>query len=122
MKNSIYKFLITAFLVSLFAGCVKVDNVNLNSPTADAIVQNPAVAELNNLVTGSESGMRAGLAFYLDNTGVVGREMYRFSGSEPRYTGELLGGATSVLDSNAFYLTNPWGSSYAVIKNLNILE
>src|SRR5262249_46939814 len=71
--------------------------------------------------TGTESGMRPGTSTYLDAVSVIGREMYRFSGSEPRWVTEVLGGASSTLDSNGFYITNPWGFAYADIKNANLL-
>ncbi|HZE84254.1 MAG TPA: RagB/SusD family nutrient uptake outer membrane protein, partial [Puia sp.] len=94
---------------------------SINTPTAEAIVTNPTIAELNNLVTGTESGMRVSLGTYLDAVNTIGREMYRFSGSEPRWTKDILGAASSTLDSNSFYITNPWGSAYADIKNANLL-
>jgi starch-binding outer membrane protein, SusD/RagB family len=52
---------------------------------------------------------------------VIGREMYRFSGSEPRWTTDIPGGTNVTLDSNGFYITNPWAFAYAVIKNANLL-
>lgn len=104
-----------------FAGCMKVENFSINTPTAEAITQNPTIGELNNLVTGTESGTRVFLSTYLDVVGVIGREMYRFSGSEPRWTTEVLGGANAGLDSNGFYLANPWGANYADVKNANLL-
>src|ERR1700729_2085507 len=65
--------------------------------------------------------MRFALSVYLDAVGAIGREIYRFSGSEPRWTSEILGGGASTLDSNAFYITNTWGFAYADIKNANLL-
>jgi starch-binding outer membrane protein, SusD/RagB family len=103
------------------SGCLKVENYNLNTPTADVITVNPTIQELNNLVTGTESGMRLALGVYLDDVGVIGREMYRFSGSEPRWTTDIPGGTNVTLDSNGFYITNPWAFAYAVIKNANLL-
>jgi len=103
----------------VFFGCAKVETFDLNTPTAENITQNPTIQELNNLVTGTESGMRLALGNYLDDVGVIGREMYRFSGSEPRWTTDLPG--ASPLDSNGFYVTNPWGFWYADIKNANLL-
>jgi len=107
--------------ILLFTGCLKVEDLNLNTPTADVITKNPTVQELNNLVTGTESGMRLALSTYLDDVGTIGREMYRFSGSEPRWTTDILGGASSNLDTNGFYITNPWGFAYADVKNANLL-
>ncbi len=77
--------------------------------------------EIQNVVTGVESGMRDNISFYLDDCGVIGREFYRFSTSDPRFTSDLLGKGTAVLDNNTFYLTNPFAARYRAIKNLNIL-
>jgi hypothetical protein len=52
---------------------------------------------------------------------MIGREMYRFAGSEPRYTSDLLGKGTASPNNNTFYLTNSWNSRYRVVKNCNIL-
>ena len=65
--------------------------------------------------------MRNSLTTYLDAEGIIGREIYRFSSSEPRFTTDLLGGGTKVLDNNTFYLTNPWVSRYQVIRQCFIL-
>ncbi|HMH23658.1 MAG TPA: RagB/SusD family nutrient uptake outer membrane protein [Puia sp.] len=120
-KNILITWCTGIALMMGFGGCLKVENFSINTPTAEAITQNPTIGELNNLVTGTESGMRLFIGTYLDAVGAIGREMYRFSGSEPRWTTEILGGASSTLDSNAFYVVNPWGSNYADIKNANLL-
>jgi hypothetical protein len=65
--------------------------------------------------------MRDNLGTYYDDLGVIGREFYRFSASDPRFTSELLGKGNSVLDSNTFYITNPYGARYRTIRNANIL-
>lgn len=106
-------------LLVLLSSCKK--NIgNLNSPVVEDYT-NPSKAQLNNLVSGTESGMRNNLAMYLDVVGMIGREMYRFSGAEPRYTSDLLGAEDATLNNNTFYLNNPWGSRYRVIKNCNVL-
>ncbi len=53
--------------------------------------------------------------------GVIGREYYRFSASDPRFTSDLLGKGNAVLDDNTFYTTRPFQSRYRVVKNCNIL-
>jgi hypothetical protein len=120
-KNILKRCWSAISMIGVLSGCVKVENFSINTPTAEAIVQNPTIQELNNLVTGTESGMRVSLGTYLDDVGVIGREMYRFSGSEPRWTTDILGGAQSTLDSNGFYIANPWGSAYADVKNAYLL-
>lgn len=107
-------------LTSIFTACKK-DYGNLNGPTVEAYQKNATAAELNNLVSGTLSGMRNSIAFYLDDIGTIGRESYHFSNSEPRYVTDLLGANTSTLSGSNFYITNPWASRYRVVKNCNIL-
>jgi starch-binding outer membrane protein, SusD/RagB family len=104
----------------LFSSCAK-DYGNLNNPTVQQFLDNASQAELNNLVSGTESGMRNVVGLYLDDVGVIGREMYRFSASEPRYVTDLLGAGSATLGNNNFYITNPWAARYRVILNCNIL-
>ena len=105
----------------LFCSC-KVDPIlDPNNPGIGTISANPTVGEIQNLVTAIESGMRDNMNFYFDDAGVIGREFYRFSTSDPRFTSDLLGKGTAVLDNNTFYITNPFAARYRVIKNANIL-
>ncbi len=86
-------FINSLFFISagtLFISCQK-DYGNLNSPTVESFLSDASASDLNNLVTGSESGMRTNSALYLDDVGTIGREIYRFSASEPRYVTDLLG-------------------------------
>lgn len=92
-----------------------------NNPSAGDITDNASLGEIQNLVTGIESGMRDALNFYYDDAGVIGREYYRLSASDPRFTQDLLGKEASTLDNNTFYTTNPWAARYRVVKNTNIL-
>jgi hypothetical protein len=105
----------------LFISSCKKDYGNLNGPTVEAYQHNATQAELNNLVSGTESGMRTSMAFYLDDIGTIGREMYHFSNSEPRYVTDLLGANEATLNGSTFYITGPWGSRYQVVKNCNVL-
>jgi len=121
MKQTIHIF--SATLLSgmlLFASCKK-DYGNLNSPTVEQFLGDATQSELNNLVSGAQSGMRNNIALYLDDVGTLGREGYRFSNSEPRYVTDLLGANEGTLSSSNFYITNPWASRYRVVKNCNIL-
>ncbi len=99
--------------------CQKGEIPNLNTPVASAIIANGTKEQIDNLAVGMESGMRPTLNTYFDAIGLQGREIYRFSGSEPRYTTELMG--TSPLDNNTFYTTNPWASRYRVVRQANTL-
>ncbi|MDX5420863.1 MAG: RagB/SusD family nutrient uptake outer membrane protein [Hymenobacteraceae bacterium] len=92
-----------------------------NNPTIETVLENATVDDLNNVVVGTESGMRNVLGTYYDNVGVIGREHYRFSGADPRFVSDLLGAGSAILDNNTFYTTNPWAARYRVVKNTNIL-
>ena len=108
-------------LVLQFSSCKIEDTINPNNPSLEGALSNATVDDLNNLVVGTESSMRNGLGTYLDDVGVVGREIIRFSGSEPRFTSDLLGAGSAVLDNNSFYTTIPWAARYRSVKNANIL-
>lgn len=118
MKN---KTINTILFFSLAFGACKKDFGDLNNATVQAFTANATEGELNNLVSGTESGMRTNLALYLDDCGIIGRELYHFSPSEPRYVTDLLGASGATLSNSNFYITNPWASRYQVVKNCNVL-
>jgi len=120
--KSLYKiyFIFLLLFSAVFAGCEK-DYGNLNGPTEEDLLTDPTRAQLNNLVTGTQSAMRINVGLYLDDVSVIGREIYRFSTGDPRYTTDLLGAEGAELDPNGFYLTNPWATRYRVVKNGNLL-
>jgi hypothetical protein len=120
MKKIIINSLLLISVSTLFISCQK-DYGNLNSPTVESFLSNASESDLNNLVTGSESGMRTNMALYLDDVGSIGRENYRFSASEPRYVTDLLGADNATLSNSNFYITNTWASRYRVVKNCNTL-
>jgi starch-binding outer membrane protein, SusD/RagB family len=95
--------------------------IDPNNPSATVISQNGSLGDIQILVDGLESGMRNNLGQYTDGVGVIGREFFRFSTSDPRFTSDLLGKGSAVLDNNTFYTTNPFASRYRVVKNANIL-
>jgi hypothetical protein len=107
--------------LSMFFTACKKDYGDLNGETIQALTSNATQAQLNNLVSGTESGMRVSLNFYLDDVSIIGRETYRFSNSEPRYVVDLLGANGSTLNGSDFYITDPWSARYSVVKNCNIL-
>ena len=120
-KNIIGIIFIPAIAGMFFSSC-RIEPLNdPNNPGSGPISANPTLGEIQNLVTGIESGMRDNLNFYLDDVSVIGREIYRFSTSDPRFTSDLLGKGTAVLDNNTFYITNPFAARYRVVKNANIL-
>lgn len=115
LKYNIALLLLAAVTIS---SCKK-EYGNLNNPTIEDYLKNASKDQLNGLVIGTLSGMRNNEGTYLDVVGVLGREMYRFSGADPRFVTELMG--TSPLDNSGFYVTNPWASRYRAVKNANVL-
>src|SRR4051812_28962701 len=121
MKQLINRYTLWAlFALAMLASCKK-EYGNLNSPTVEEYLKNASKGQLNGLVIGSLSGMRISEGTYLDAVGVVGREIYRFSGADPRFVTELLGSGTLTLNNSSFYITNPWAARYRVVKNCNVL-
>lgn len=121
MKKLININLMMLILFGLGVSSCKKDYGNLNGPTVEEFLQNASKPQLDNLVSGTESAMRNNLGLYLDDNGVISREMYRFSGADPRFVTDLLGGGSSTLSNTGFYITNVWSSRYRVVKNCNVL-
>jgi len=107
-------------MIMFFTSCKK-DYGNLNNATVEDFLKDASKSKLNNLVSGTESGMRNVLNLYLDDVGAIGRECYHFSGSEPRYVTDLLGASNGTLSGSNFYIANPWAARYRVVKNCNVL-
>ncbi len=119
-----FRYFLPLLLVAtvMYNTSCKVDPIaDPNNPGSGVIVQNATLGEIQNLVDGTESGMRDNIGFYFDDVGVIGREIYRYSTSDPRFTSDLLGKGNATLDSNTFYITNPFAARYRVVKNTNIL-
>jgi len=121
MKIYIYKILFFTSVVATLASCEVQEFNDLNNAEVDAFEENLTRGDLQDLVGGIFYSSRVNIGTYLDDCGVVGREYWRFSGSDPRFTSDLLGGANSGLDNNTFYITNPWASRYRTIKNANLI-
>lgn len=121
-KMKRYKNIITIVLIlSSIMACEISDQMDPNSPSLGGVLENANSAQLNNLVFGTLSEMRTDLQIYFDNVGIIGREYYRFSGSDPRFVSDLLGQGGGALDDNAFYTTRNYFARYRAIKNANIL-
>lgn len=104
-----------------FTACEIDDLPNPNGASVNDLLRNATKSDLQTLVTGTESLMRNDLGFYYDVTAIIGREYWVFTGSDPRYTGELLGRENSQLDNAGFYGTRPFAARYRTVKNANIL-
>ena len=120
LKHNPVWVLLTVLALAVTA-CEIDDIPDPNNPTVESVLVNATVDDLNNIVVGTEAGMRTFLGTYYDNVGVIGREHYRFSSADPRFTSDLLGAGSATLDNNTFYTTNPWAGRYRVVKDANIL-
>ncbi len=122
--NNINRFIPIWILFCALMGwsSCKVDPIlDPNNPSVEGITQNASIGELQNLVVGIEATMRSDMNFYFDGVSVIGREYYRYSTSDPRFTSDLLGKGSATLDNNTFYTTNTFDARYRVVKNANIL-
>ena len=124
MKNLIttlpLKIIVGLFIIGIPA-CKIEPILDPNNPSLDGIQNNGTKSELQNLASGIESLMRNDIATYTDDVSIIGREYYRFSTSDPRFTSDLLGKGNAVIDNNTFYLTNTWATRYRVVRVTNTL-
>ncbi len=121
MKKYIYKFLFFASIMGALVSCQVEEFSDLNSPEVGAFAENMTRGDLQDLIGGILYSSRLRLGTYYDDCGVIGREFWRFSGSDPRFTTDLLGGGNSILDNNTFYITRPWAARYRTVKNANLI-
>jgi len=121
MKRIIHNKIIASILLAIILFSCKKEYESLNGPAVEDYVKNATPAQLNSLVTGSLSGMRNNENTYLDDVSVIGREIYRYSNADPRFTSDLLGYGNTTLNNTGFYITNPWSSRYRAVKNCNVL-
>ena len=115
------KYIFFVASIWMVQSCNIDDIPNPNGSSAEAILVNATQSQLQTLVTGSEDLLRDEIGFYYDVAAILGREYYFFTGSDPRYTGELLGREDSQLDNAGFYGTRPYFGRYKTIRNLNVL-
>ncbi len=116
LYNYLYVFLLLGLL-----SCSIDEIPNPNGPSIEGVLADAKKSDLQVLVTGAEHGARSEVGFYYDVASIIGREYYYFTGSDPRYTGEILGKGESQLDNAGFYGTRPYFGRYKNIKNLNVL-
>ncbi len=121
MKLFTYKIVCCTLLVLGLMSCEVEEFSDLNGPEVEAFQEKITRGDLPDLVGGILYSSRVNLGGYFDDIGVIGREYYRFSASDPRFTGDLLGGGTNILDNNTFYITNPWAARYRTVKNANLI-
>lgn len=110
--------------VLLFSGCDAFtidERPDPNGPSLEGVVGDLTRDKVANLAAGVESGMRTDINLYLTDVGVIGREYYRFSASDPRFSSELLGQGQARINNNSFYITRPWAERYRVVRTGNTL-
>jgi len=91
------------------------DIANSNSPSI--IGENPTRSEVAATATGILIATRGDVGLWALVGGILGREAYRFDGSDPRWTGELMQGP---LDPGGFGSFD-WGGEYAAIRTADDL-
>ena len=103
-------------LSALALSACNFDIANPNSP--DAIGPNPSRTRVAVAAVGLLAGVRGYYPGWILNTSIIGRDGYRFDGSEPRYTSEALTGA---LDAGGFIGGSQWVPLYRNIRSANEL-
>jgi hypothetical protein len=92
-------------------------STNPNSP--DPIGENPSRTQVGVAANGMLIAFRTDFADFPLDLGIIGREVLRFDGSDPRFTGELLLGPLDP-GSDAFG-GDHWGDQYAAIRGGNLM-
>lgn len=111
------------FTASVALTSCTIDNlVDPNNPSVDGAIENATLSDIQNLVYGCESGMRNRINNYYDGVNMIGREYWRFSKSDPRFTGDILGKNGALLDNNTFYTISPYFERLRTIRNAYILS
>lgn len=90
----------------------------MNGASTTSISDDLSRGELPQAMSGALSDMRVRLNTQIDVLNMFGREYYYFTGSDPRFEGDVV---TGNLDNNTFYTTHPWGSRYATVKDINLI-
>jgi starch-binding outer membrane protein, SusD/RagB family len=104
-------------LIALGGAACNFDIANPNSP--DIIGPNPTRSQVAASSIGLLIATRADVADWALDAGLLGREAYRFDGSDPRFTGELMQGPLDP-GSRAFG-GDHWAEEYAAIRSANNL-
>ena len=117
MKNIILKTILLCSVI-LFSNCELEDIPNPNAPTEESFSDGASQADVQLLAVGLEAVMRNDLEFHYNTVSLLAREYYDLSGTDPRYTGEILKGP---LDNNGFLTTRSYAAWYRVVKSANVL-
>ena len=107
------RFLLVAALVA--ATACEFDIQNPNSP--DPIGDNPSRNQVSAYVIGLLIGSETDAADFILDVGIIGREAYRFDGSDPRFTSELLTGSLDA--GGGAFGGDHWLEQYRTIRTAN---
>ena len=106
-------------LVALAAAAVGCSFDIQNPNTPDVIGENPSRSVVAATANGILIATRADVADWALDGGIFGREAYRFDGSDPRFTGEMMQGPLDP-GSRAFG-GDHWAEEYSAIRTANDL-
>ncbi|MEQ8476469.1 RagB/SusD family nutrient uptake outer membrane protein [Fulvivirga sp.] len=118
MKSK-YIYIITMSIAMIFSSCELDEKVDPNQPSLDGVLSGASKGQLNELVVGILARASTSMGNYYDVAGVIGRDIYRFDVSDPRWVGDLLG--TGNLDNSAFYTATNFAARYNSVKTANTL-
>jgi hypothetical protein len=99
------------------AGCSFDLSTNPNSP--DPIAANPSRSQVAVAANGLLIAFRTDFADFALDMGIIGREVLRFDGSDPRFTGELLLGPLD--PGGEAFGGDHWADEYAAIRGGNLM-
>lgn len=116
-KNKL-SIIVLLFAATFFVSCELDELENLNNPTLESFSDGASQADVQSLAVGLESVMRNDLEFHYQTVSYLAREYYDLTGTDPRYTGEILKGP---LDNNGFLTTRAYAASYRTVKAANVL-
>ena len=114
--------LLLAGMVLVLPACELEDIPNPNGPTLEALTDGATLEDLRLLAAGVESVQRNDMQFYYWTTSIIGREYWDLRGTDPRYTGELMGASGAQLDNNGFLTTRTFAAAYRAVRHTYILE
>jgi starch-binding outer membrane protein, SusD/RagB family len=121
MKQYSIKMLFMSLMVAALWSLSSCQLDQIDNPNApDQLALENGGATLNDLrllATGLEAVMRVDLEFHYWTLSVVGREYWDLRGTDPRYTGELLGAQGAPLDPNGFLTTRAYLGHYRAVRS-----
>ena len=114
MTTSLKVLLVAATVIT--SGC----DFNVQNPNSpDPIGQNPSREQVAAAAIGLLIGTQQDAADWALDVGIIGREAYRFDGSDPRFTSELLTG--SLDPGGGAFGGDHWLEQYRTIRSANNL-